>query len=70
MRLPNAQDFATVGGAAHMLGVSRTTVLRYITAGVLTVFWPCGAPTEKRYTLLATSEIRQLAAARRVLGKA
>jgi len=64
---PNAQVFCTIGGAASMLRVSRATVRRYITSGVLAAYFPVGGPEEARPTLLDTEEVRRVGAARRAL---
>lgn len=71
MRLPNVQDFATINGAAAMLGVAPITVKRYLGAGTLTPYYPRGASTRDfREALCATQEVETLARARKIMGRA
>lgn len=60
----------TVEGAAEQLAVSRVTITRMVGAGLLTAHWPCGAPGERKPTLLSTVEVAELAEARRRAGVA
>ncbi len=67
LKLPNAQDFMTLHGAAAELGVTWLTVKRYIAAGRLSAYWAIGGPGEQRPTMVAAAEVRALAAARKLM---
>jgi excisionase family DNA binding protein len=67
--LPNPNEWVTVSGAAHFMGVHRRTVERLIERGTLTGYRMWGAPGEQvpvmvwRDELITVRNARQRAAA-------
>jgi len=63
--LPNPKDWATIDGVAERLGVSRRTVSRMATDGVLTAYKPHQGRAYRPLVLFWVPEVDELHQARR-----
>jgi len=69
MKIQRLPDLCTYAWAAEKLGVSVQQVGRYVKAEVLTAFVPHCGTRESTRIWLRTEQVRELAAARKVVGR-